>query len=278
MQAKDVQPNPMHELQRAVGKISLSVVACPVRGTRLADLREQGSLRAVFPRPSCREVTAVILNTAGGVAAGDQFSVTAQAAGNTQLSLTTQAAERIYGAPDLAAGRICTTLKVSSRARINWLPQETILFDGSRLNRTLDVEVAPDATFLMVEPIVFGRAASGETVRSGVFKDSVRITCAGNPIYYDGIHMAGDMATTLSQAAVANDARAVASMVFVSTYSSDYLSDIRHLLPETAGASLITDTLLTVRVLAQDSFALRQSLLPILDLLTNDAVPKNWKL
>jgi urease accessory protein len=276
--AKDAQPPPLQYLQRAVGTASLSVAACKMRGSRLADLREQGSLRTVFPRPSQREVTAVILNTAGGVAAGDRFTIDALAAENAQLSMTTQAAERIYGAPDQTMGRIKTTLTVQNGARINWLPQETILFDGCRLNRTLNVEVAADATFLMVEPIVFGRTASGEVIHSGYFNDRVRITTDGAPIYYDGIQMSGDMAATLNRSAVGCKARAVANIVFFNAHAADHLRNVRQLLPDTAGASLISDTLMSIRILAEDSFALRQALLPILDLLTDNAMPKNWKL
>jgi urease accessory protein len=276
--AKDAQTPEMHYLQRAVGSLSLSVAACDMRGTRLNDLREQGSLRTVFPTPSCPEVTAVILNTAGGVAAGDSFSVTAHAARDAQLSLTTQAAERIYGAPDLAIGRVKNTLTVKSNARINWLPQETILFDGCRVHRTLDVDLSKDATFLMVEPIIFGRTASGEVVRSGHFKDRVRITCDGQPVYCDGIDMSGDMTAALDRSAVANQSRAIASMVFVGACAANTLPEVRRLLPETAGASLISDTLLNVRLVAEDSFALRQAVLPVLELLTDNAVPKNWKL
>ncbi|MFT4700811.1 MAG: urease accessory protein [Yoonia sp.] len=276
--AKDAQPPSLHYLQRAVGTVSLSVAACKIRGSRLVDLREQGSLRTVFPRPSQHEVTAVILNTAGGVAAGDRFTIDASVAENAQLSITTQAAERIYGAPDQTIGRIQTTLTVQSGARINWLPQETILFDGCRLNRALNVEVAADATFLMVEPIVFGRTASGEVIHSGYFNDRVRISSEGRPVYFDSIQMSGDMTAALNRSAVGRKARAVASIVFFNAHAADHLQSVRRLLPDTAGASLISDTLMTIRILAEDSFALRQALLPILDLLTDNAMPKNWKL
>jgi urease accessory protein len=56
------------------------------------------------------------------------------------------------------------------------------------------------------------------------------------------------------------------------------LDPLRALMPASAGASLIGDNLLVVRMLAADSFEMRRSLIPILTLLTNDAVPKNWRL
>ena len=266
------------KLQRAVGRLSLNVAHSEDRGTNLVDLREEGSYRLIFPRPIDRTVTAVILNTAGGVASGDTFSVNAFADKNAALTITTQAAERIYGAPDNAVGQIHTKLRVASGAWINWLPQETILFDGSRLNRELDVEVAEDATFLMVEPLIFGRQASGEIIKSGLFQDRVRIVCDGRPIYLDSIRMSGNIASTLGNAAVANGARALANIVLYDAHAAQHLDAVRGLLPTTAGASMLADNILVIRILAADSFALRKTLFPIMILLANNAVPKNWRL
>lgn len=266
------------KLQRAVGRVSLNVAHSEDRGTHLVDLREEGSFRLIFPKSSHQNVTAVILNTAGGVASGDTFSVNAFADKNAALTITTQAAERIYGAPDNAVGQIHTKLRVASGAWINWLPQETILFDGSRLNRELDVEVAEDATFLMVEPLIFGREASGEIIKSGLFQDRVRIVCDGRPIYLDSIRMSGNIASTLGNAAVANGARALANIVLYDAHAAQHLDAVRGLLPTTAGASMLADNILVIRILAADSFALRKTLFPIMILLTNNAVPKNWRL
>lgn len=266
------------KLQRAIGRLFLSVAHTKQRSTYLVDLREEGSFRLIFPKSTHQNVTAVVLNTAGGVASGDTFSVDALADKNAALTITTQAAERIYGAPDKAVGLIHTKLRVASGARINWLPQETILFDGSRLNRKLDVEIAQDATFLMVEPLVFGREASGEIIKSGLFQDKVRIVCDGRPIYLDGIQMSGDIASTLGNAAVAKGARALANIVLYDAHAAQNLDAVRGLLPTTAGASMLADNILVIRILAADSFALRKTLFPIMTLLTNNAVPKNWRL
>jgi urease accessory protein len=269
---------PDAKLQRAIGRLFLSVAHTKQRGTNLVDLREEGSFRIIFPKSSNQNVTAVVLNTAGGVASGDAFSVSAVADKNATLTITTQAAERIYGAPDKVAGQVDTKLRVASGARINWLPQETILFDGSRLDRTLDVEVAKDATFLMVEPLIFGREASGEAIKSGLFQDRVRIVCDGRPVYLDSIQMSGNTANTLGNAAVANGARALANVVLYSAHAAQHLDAVRDLLPETAGASMLDDNVLVIRILAADSYVLRKTLFPIMTILTNNAVPKNWRL
>jgi urease accessory protein len=265
-------------LQRAYGMLNISAQRSPNDVTRLKNLRQQGSYRAVFPRPSDGNIEAVIVNTAGGITGGDKFSTTITAHESAHISITTQAAERIYRAPDEKKGSIKTTLVAEHSAQLYWLPQETILFNGARLRRSLDVQLDANAKFLMVEPLVFGREASGEIVRSASLDDRVSITSDHRQIYLDRIKLDGDIANQLARPAVANGARALASIVLADLNAKSLLDPVRALLSDRAGASLLTDTLLVVRVLAADSYALRTSIFPILTLLTNNAVPKNWRL
>jgi len=97
-------------------------------------------------------------------------------------------------------------------------------------------------------------------------------------IYLDRIKLDGDIASQLARPAVASGARAMASIVLVDPNAKSLLDPVRALLPTSAGASLLSDTLLVARVLAADSYALRTSIFPIVTLLTYNAVPKNWRL
>ena len=264
--------------QRARGALNISAVAGVGGQSRLQDLRQQGSYRAIFPRPKMGAIEAVMINTAGGITGGDRFSTKVTAHDHAKISLTTQAAERIYRAPDATPGSMQTRLEVKSNAQLYWLPQETILFEGSRLRRRLDVDVARESKFLMVEPIVFGRAASVEILYYCALDDTVCISCEGTPVYVDRIKLNGDIALTLKRAAVADGARAMASVVLVDQRAKVLMDGLRALLPCSGGASLVADNLLVVRLLCSDSFALRSALLPILTHLTQNAVPKNWRL
>lgn len=270
--------SPLPDLQRARGELRISAQRSKDDVTRLKNLRQQGSYRAIFPRPIGGNVEAVIVNTAGGVTGGDRFSTTVTAEKTAQISVTTQAAERIYRATDTRSGIMQTTLRADADAQLYWLPQETILFDGSRLHRRLDVDLHPSARFLMVEPLVFGRTASGESLQSGALDDRVTITCDGLPIYLDRIKLTGDITRQLGHGAVANHANSVASIVLVDPAAASLLDPVRALLPATAGASLLSQTMLVVRIIAADSFALRTAIYPILTLLTHNTVPKNWRL
>ena len=264
--------------QRARGMLNVSAVHGSDNQSRLKDLRQQGSYRAIFPRPPQGTMEAVIINTAGGITGGDEFATQITANDHAKISVTTQAAERIYRSPDFTLGSMQTLLCTKPNARLYWLPQETILFEGSRLYRRLEAEVAEDSKFLMVEPLIFGREASGETLKSCHLDDSVCITTGKKLIYIDRIKLSGDITSILKRPAVANGGRAMASIVLVDPRAKETLAGINALLPSSAGASLLADNILVVRLLCADSFALRNALLPILKHLTHNAIPKNWRL
>ena len=265
-------------LQRARGTLNIRAVHDSDKKSRLKDLRQQGSYRAIFPRPTQGTLEAVIINTAGGITGGDEFATQITANDHAKMSVTTQAAERIYKTPDLTLSSMHARLCAKPNAQLYWLPQETILFEGSRLCRRLEAEVAEDSKFLMVEPLIFGREASGETLKSCHLDDSVCITTGNKPIYIDRVKLNGDITAILKRPAVANGGRAMASIVLVDPRAKETLADINALLPTCAGASLLADNILVARLLCADSFALRNALLPILKHLTHNAIPKNWRL
>jgi len=258
-----------------MGAVSLSAKST-ARGSALADLRQSGALKALFPRPNSSALQAIMINTAGGITGGDEFALTAKAGENTHLSLTTQAAERVYRAQPEQVATVTNRLFVSAGARFDWLPQETILFEASALNRRMQVELEAEAALLLVEPLVFGRAAMGETLKNAYFSDRIDIRRQGVPLFLDAMNMRGDVTAHLAAPQIAANAGAMALIVYIAPDAEARLTPLRALLPETAGASLITPDLLAVRILATDSFDLRQSLVPALRLLTNDTLPRSW--
>jgi len=242
----------------------------------LKDLRQSGSLKALFPRTSGPDFQAVLVNTAGGITGGDTVEINACATADSHLTLTTQAAERAYRAQPGQTGHLQTRLEVAAGARVNWLPQETILFQGCALRRTLRVDMQADATFLMVEPLVFGRAAMGETLTDASFTDRIEIHREGQLSYLDRVTLQGDIAAQMARPNIANGAGAMASLVYVAADAGAHLAPLRAMLPDTAGASLIGDDLLVLRLLAPDSYLVRQTLIPILNRLTDNNLPRCW--
>lgn len=239
----------------------------------IRDLHQAGSAKLVFPRADFG-LQAVLVNTAGGITGGDRFDLTFEAEAGTHLTLTTQAAERAYGAQQAETGRLTTHLTVGAGARINWLPQETILFERCRYARAMRIDMAANARLLFVEPLVFGRTAMGETLTDIDFADRVEMYRAGTPLFCDAMNIRGDAVDHLGR--VAGHAAALASVVYIAPDAAAHLDAIRAMLPEAAGASLIGDDLLHIRLLASDSFLLRQTLMPILVRLGETSLPRAW--
>ncbi len=183
-------------LQRAVGDLRVVVKRYEDR-TVLDDLRQAGCLKARFPRRVVAGwMDVVTLNTGGGVAAGDRLDISVSAAAGCQVTVSAQAAERFYRALDRdAPSRVRTALTVAAGAALEWLPQETILFDRCALDRRLEIDMAADARFLGVETLVFGRAAMGETVRQASLRDLIRVRRGGALLLHDAIRLDGPWMT-----------------------------------------------------------------------------------
>ena len=169
-------------------------------------------------------------------------------------------------------------IHVAQGAQVFWLPQELILFDGAKLDRRLQCNLKADARLLLVEPVIFGRAKMGETVRDLWFRDEISVDRDGVPLYRDTTQLSGDMRDALAGAAIGQGAGAMASVVYASPDAEHHHAQLVNDLPPTAGASLLHEDLLVLRLLAGDGVELRKSLLPILDRLTGHTLPTSWRL
>lgn len=261
-------------LPRARGSVLVRAV---VRGGRsvVADLRQAGSAKVLLPRGDGPMLDAALLVTAGGITGGDAFHWDAIVGEGGWLGLTTQAAERAYRARPGETGRVTVRLSAAAGARVDWLPQETILFDGSALARRLDVDLAGDAVLLAVEPLVFGRAAMGERITGVRLTDQWRIRRDGRLVHAEALRFAGS-AAELARPAVLAGAGAMATVILASCDADAMLAPVRRLLPDGAGASVIRPGLLAVRVLAADGFELRRCLIPVLQALRGAPLPSMW--
>src|SRR6202140_1217886 len=162
---------------RAQGTVTFDVHQ--VEGvTRRRHLHESGSLRVRFPSPEAEGLSAVFVNTAGGVAGGDRFDIDITAGEGTRLAVTTGAAEKICCAAG-PAPRVDIALKAAAGAHLAWLPQETILFDRARVLRRIDIDLAENASLLLCEIVVFGRSAMGGRMLQGEFVDRWRVRRGG---------------------------------------------------------------------------------------------------
>jgi urease accessory protein len=143
---------------------------------RLRHLFQQAPLRVLFPTPEPGEPPlAAVVNCAGGLAGGDAMRGETRLDAGARATVSTAAAEKAYRSLGAANARVATRLFLGPGAVLEWVPQETILFDGARLERRLRADLAPGATLLAAETLVFGRAARGERMRSGALLDGWRL-------------------------------------------------------------------------------------------------------
>lgn len=262
-------------LPRARGTLNLATKS---RGpvSAIDRLRTSGCLRALFPRRSAG-VEAIVINTSGGLTGGDRLDLDASAGAGSHLTLTTQAAERVYRASADVA-RVETRLNAAPGAHLHWVPQELILFEGARLRRRLRVDLAGDARLLLVEPVIFGRSAMGEHLMDVGFDDRIEVWRENAPLYLDALRLTGDLQAQMARRALGGSAGAMVSLVYVAPDAEAHLGAVRAMLPDTGGVSLMRDDMLVLRLLAPDSMYLRRSLLPILDRLSRDTLPTSWRL
>ena len=265
-------------LERASGLLRLEVGR---RGaaSHVAGLRQQGCLKLLFPRVEANAaLQAVSLNCSGGIAAGDRLRSVVGCAAGTHLLLTSQAAERCYRARSAdEAATIDAQFRLDAGARLEWLPQETILFDGARLRRRLAVAMAPDASLLCLESRVFGRTLFHEHVRALDLSDRVEIRRDGRLVLVDALELHGDAESVLSRAAVGAGALASASIVLVDARAEAMLEPVRAALTGDAGASA-WDGLLRVVMVSGDAARHRAQIASVLSVLRLGApLPSVWR-
>ncbi len=264
-------------MQRARGVARLGIAADGAV-TRLVENYQSGSAKMRFPRRLPGDaLEAVLVNTAGGVTGGDHLSYSARAEDGAYGIVTTQAAERIYRR-SAGVARIATTFVVGADASLDWLPQETILFDRSALGRTLTADVHPTGRLLAVETLVLGRAAMGEVARDVVVADTWRIRRGGKLIFADGLRFDGDAAAAMSGGATGGGAAAIGTLVLVVSDAEGRIDVAREALADAAGEAGASawNGMLVARFVAQTGQALRADLMRLIIALRGATMPRVW--
>lgn len=270
---------------RAAGGVRLRFGRVGAQTQRL-DVAESGGYRARFPTTFDATSEAVLINTGGGMAGGDAMRVGIDVGPGSDAIVTTQAAEKIYRSQG-ADTRIETTLSVAAAASLAWLPQESILFSGARLARSLTIDLAADARLIASEAVFFGRSAMGETMLRGALRDRWRIRREGRLVFGDDLRLEGAIAETLARQAVGAGACAAATIIVAGPDLQDRLQQEDRLEQARArgdeasagtveiGAGIVAD-LLVIRLLSPDAQALRRVLVTLLGHLTGRALPRTW--
>lgn len=274
--AAPVAPRP--EPSRTRGELRLGF-AERHGASRLVEGYQSGCLRARVVNTSEGAAPSVVLiNTGGGLAGGDQLRQRVRWGPGAEGEVASQAAEKVYRSIR-GDTEVVTRLEVGLDASAEWLPQETILFDRSRLSRRAEVDLDRGASFLGVEAVILGRTASGETVREARLRDSWRIVREGRLVYADVQHLEGPVDRLMDRAAIGAGARAMAVVMMASDKAAALLFAAREALGAARGraAASAWNGLLVARFLAPDGLTLRNDLIPLLSVLRGGRpLPRVW--
>jgi urease accessory protein len=250
--------------QRSVGHVHVRM-----EREGIAIMREAGSAKCRCPRGTHE---AILINTSGGLAGGDVVHIKGEVGAGAKLTLTSQAAERVYRTLGPAAD-VHVSLSAEKHSTLLWLPQESIFFQDSALTRKLDVDVSEGATFLAVEPMVFGRTEMGERVSRVSVVDRWNIKSEGKLVHAEAFKLGPSW--PISQASF-GDNLATATLLLVSPQAEMLLDEVRQVLGPNDGASAWNGKLVA-RFLAKDGFHLRKTLIKVLiACVGKEHLPKCW--
>ncbi|HEY7610017.1 MAG TPA: urease accessory protein UreD [Alphaproteobacteria bacterium] len=249
-------------LQRCDGALILALTRGPAGETRIDDLYQRDPCRALFPESEPDDVfQAVMLTTSGGLAGGDRIAAAITAGAATRALVTAQAAEKVYRAR-AENTLVSVDLSVGTGAWLEWLPQETILFDGARFRRETRVALAADARLLAAEIVVFGRTARGERIARGHYLDRWRIARERRLVWADALGWTDHPRAALAHPAGFAGAVAAATVVYAGPDAAGLVDRARQALSTGSARSAVScvNGLLVARFLAKDAQALRNDL------------------
>lgn len=157
--------------------------------TRLIQARHQGPLRVqrpFYPEGSQEACHIYVLHPPGGLVSGDALTIKAHVEQGAHALLTTPAANKLYKADSQGvAWSQRTELEVADGATLEWLPQETIAFDGSKGEQRTHIDLHGCARCLGWEVMALGRPASELPYLSGRIEQYFRLTLNGKPLWLE---------------------------------------------------------------------------------------------
>ncbi|MBV9553313.1 MAG: urease accessory protein UreD [Alphaproteobacteria bacterium] len=231
-------------LQRADGACALSFARRGGERAALTGLYQRTPCRAMFPEPEEGDPPlAVLLTTTGGLTGGDAVAVSVAVADGAVV-VSSQAAEKIYRSlgPDVT---VEVELAIGDGARLEYYPQETILFDGARLRRRTAAHIAAGGSLAAAEMLVFGRVARGERITRGRLFDGWQVRYDGRLVWVDRLALDRDIAGMLDDPLLFDGARAIATAVHVGAEAAALLPLARELAD---GAATVVNGVLIARI------------------------------
>ncbi|RCL00079.1 MAG: urease accessory protein [Candidatus Tokpelaia sp. JSC189] len=264
-------------MQRMFGKAAASF--CHRSGqTVLHKLYQEGAARLHFPHNDKGCFEGVMINTAGGMTGGDHMIWDIRLGRETTAMFTTQAAEKVYRALGDIPAKVDVCLSIDEKSRLYWLPQETILFNRSALQRRMEVELADHAEFLLCETVIFGRRLMGESLEQAFFRDNWIVRRNDEIIHAEALWFGPNIAEDLIMPVFLNGSGVIASLLLIAPDAGRFTEKACAIIGYLGGVSSWNGKLLA-RMIDKDFYSLRKRLISLIGLLNNRiGVPKVWSI
>lgn len=242
-----------------------------VARTVMAERSHFGPLRMLKPLyPEGEDIChGVIVHPPGGIVAGDSLSVDVQVSSGAKALITTPGAQKWYRSAGKLASAM-TRLSVAEDAALEWLPQETMVFDGARARQTLEVSLAVNARFFGWEMLCLGRTTRGERFNVGQFRQRIELVRSETnaPLWRESMMLNGDDALLASPLGMRGyPVLGTAWMIYPPSAhdSAALLDDVREALGEQAlaAASLPEAGLIVVKLLGDAPETVRNLLIAV---------------
>jgi urease accessory protein len=209
--------------------------------TVLAERRHRGPLavqRPFYPDDGVCHV--YLLHPPGGMVAGDRLEIEAMLAEGAEALLTTPASGKCYRSEARIAEQ-SVRLTAGDRAALEWLPQETIVYNGAKLRSRMRIDLEATARFIGWDMLAFGRPSAGEVFSDGFVEAEWRLFKAGRPLHTERVLL--DAAAV--QANWGLQGRSSCGTLFAAPASRSTLDIVRELIGEAPGrgATLIDEVL-----------------------------------
>jgi len=212
------------------------------RGVRsvLTGNRHLGPLRVQKPLyPEGDAVChAIVLHPPAGIVGGDALEIAVTVAPDAHALLTTPGAGKWYRS-DGAIATLTQTIRIAGGAVCEWLPQETLIFDGARGEQVTEIELAADACFIGTELLCFGRTAANERFTRGAFAMRTRIRRGEQTLWLERAKMAGGSPLLDSPVGLGGQP-VVGTMWVVSAQVDEGLRDACRQIVPTSGTGALT--------------------------------------
>ena len=259
-------------LQRARGQVGLSM-----RNSKLDKLYQSGCAKLMLPKTYGEMTEAVLLNTAGGITGGDKLDINIEAESGAVI-VTTQTAERLYKSSTEPA-KLTVNLSAKRAATLHWMPQETILFDGAELDRTIDLDMSSDSRCLLAETIILGREAMGEHITDCHFTDNWRLYRDGQLFHAESLRLTDRVAEIIGARAGGNGARLLSTILYAGRDAEQVSEALAQAVENGASHCAVSywEDRLVIRLASPHAPIARKEVNRLLCLIRQQPLPRVWQ-